>query len=267
MTPNQLGLDGFEEGLDGGVVVAISFATHGCPEPMLAQDLLAVVRTVLAPAISVMDAALGRRTESDSHLQCPDRKVTFHAIAYSPSNHAAGMQIQNHGQKQPILTRPDIGDATRPFLGQVLGHKVAVQQVWRDVELVVAVRCDLMFPRSHYRYAVLTHQTPNTSMADVQTDLFQFLSHARATVATLVETRLFFDMRQGDQIRSLPAAGWTTAECPQTAHADVHNLTKARCRKRIPEFFDEPKPHGFWLAKTCVAFLRNSHVSLTWQFL
>jgi len=95
----------------------------------------------------------------------------------------------------------------------------------------------LVFPRSHHRYAVLTHQTANTSMADVQTDLFQFLSHARATVATQAETGLFLDMRQRDHIRSLPAAGWPTAERTQTAHADIHNLTQARCRKRIPVFF------------------------------
>ena len=35
-------------------IVAIAFATHRCPEPMLAQDLLVVVRTVLAPTIRVM---------------------------------------------------------------------------------------------------------------------------------------------------------------------------------------------------------------------
>jgi hypothetical protein len=69
---------------------------------------------------------------------------------------------------------------------------------------------------------------------------------------------LFFDVRQRHHIRSLPAAGWATAESPQTTHADIHILTQARGRKRFPVFFDEPKPHGFWLAKNCVDFLRNS---------
>ena len=43
VSPDQLCLDGFEERFNGGVVIAISFATHGCPEPMLAQDLLIIV--------------------------------------------------------------------------------------------------------------------------------------------------------------------------------------------------------------------------------
>ncbi len=28
MPPNQFGLEGFEEGFDGGIVVAVSFAAH-----------------------------------------------------------------------------------------------------------------------------------------------------------------------------------------------------------------------------------------------
>jgi len=51
--PYQLGLDGFEEGLDGCVIIAISFAAHRDLEAMLPQDLLIVVRTVLAAPIRV----------------------------------------------------------------------------------------------------------------------------------------------------------------------------------------------------------------------
>ena len=56
-SPNQLGLDRLEEGLNGGVIVAIALAAHRHLEPMLAQDLLIVMRTILAAAIAVEDAA------------------------------------------------------------------------------------------------------------------------------------------------------------------------------------------------------------------
>ena len=46
-SPDQLGLDGFEERLDGGVIIAISFTTHRRFEVMLAQDFLVIVRAVL----------------------------------------------------------------------------------------------------------------------------------------------------------------------------------------------------------------------------
>ena len=58
--PNQLGLDRLEEGLNGCVVIAVAFSAHRRLEPMLTQDFLIVVRTVLAAAIAVEDAALGR---------------------------------------------------------------------------------------------------------------------------------------------------------------------------------------------------------------
>ena len=71
MPPDQLGLDGFEERLDGGVIIAISFTTHRRFEVMLAQDFLVIVRAVLAATIGVMDAAfwvlLGRLWPSSMH--------------------------------------------------------------------------------------------------------------------------------------------------------------------------------------------------------
>jgi len=43
MPPDQFSLDGFEERLDGRVVIAITLAAHRHAEPVLAQDLLVIV--------------------------------------------------------------------------------------------------------------------------------------------------------------------------------------------------------------------------------
>jgi hypothetical protein len=103
--------------------------------------------------------------------------------------------------------------------------KVPIKQVWRNVELVIAVCRDLMFARSDHRYTVLAHQTANTTVADIQADIFQILSHAWPTIAAKAETRLFFDVGQRHHIRSLPATCWPTAERTQTAHADANDIT------------------------------------------
>ena len=58
IAPDQFRFDGFEECLDGCVIITISFATHGHFEAVLPQDFLIVVRTILRPAIRVMDATL-----------------------------------------------------------------------------------------------------------------------------------------------------------------------------------------------------------------
>ena len=56
-------------------------------------------------------------SERHSHFQGPHRKVPFHLIAYSPTNNAARMQIQDDSQIQPTFTCPDIADVASPLLG------------------------------------------------------------------------------------------------------------------------------------------------------
>jgi len=61
---------------------------------MLAQDLLIVMRTVLAAAIAVEDAALGRRSEGDGHLQGPDCQIALHTVADGQPNGTPEMQVE-----------------------------------------------------------------------------------------------------------------------------------------------------------------------------
>ncbi len=56
----HLGAIQFEKAFDGGIVVAIALAVHGIFEPVLAQQLLIRVSTILRPAIRVMNAAWWR---------------------------------------------------------------------------------------------------------------------------------------------------------------------------------------------------------------
>lgn len=49
-TPDQLGLDGRAEGLDGSVIPAVSRAAYRRRQAMIVQDLLVVVRTVSVAA-------------------------------------------------------------------------------------------------------------------------------------------------------------------------------------------------------------------------
>ena len=83
LPPDQFGLDGFEEGFHCGVVIAITFATHGGFEAVLAQDFLVVMRAVLAAAIRMVNTAFGRPSQSDGHVQSPDREVAFHSVTDS----------------------------------------------------------------------------------------------------------------------------------------------------------------------------------------
>ena len=80
MPPDQLGLDGFEERLDGGVIIAISFTTHRRFEVMLAQDFLVIVRAVLAATIGVMDAAFGWCSEGYGAFNRSSQHLIFRCL-------------------------------------------------------------------------------------------------------------------------------------------------------------------------------------------
>ena len=143
------------------------------------------------------------------------------------------MQVQYYSEIQPAFARPYVADIACPFLIRLCSREVPIQQVRRDVELVIAIRRDLVFAGPYDRYAVLTPQPAYTAVADIQANFFQLFYYPWPAIAAQTETRLFLDMRKRNQIRSLPPASWTTAERAQTTRADVHHMahpTNGECR-------------------------------------
>ena len=117
------------------------------------------------------------------------------------------MQLQYYSEIQPSFARPNISDVTGPFLVWVIRREVTIQQVWRNVEFMIAVRCRLVFARSNHGYAVLTHQPAQAAVADIQANFFQLFCYPWPAIAAQTETRLFLDVRHRDKIGSLTTAG------------------------------------------------------------
>ncbi len=91
MPPDQFRFYGFEERFDSSVIVAIAPAAHRYLEPMLLQDFLVVMRTVLVATVGVVNTAPRRSAQSNCHFQRSDRQVPHHPITDSPANDAPGM--------------------------------------------------------------------------------------------------------------------------------------------------------------------------------
>ena len=87
VSPDQLGLQGFEEGLHCRVVKAISFPAHRHLKSLLAQAFLIVVTTVLTAPVGVVKASRCWLTQIDRHIQRADREVFLHPVADSPTDH------------------------------------------------------------------------------------------------------------------------------------------------------------------------------------
>ena len=155
--PDHLGFDRLEERLDGGVIIAISLATHGNLEAALTQQLLIVVRAVLAAPVRMMDAAFWRPARGNRHCQRPDLQVFIQAAADCSSNDAPGMKVQHEGQIDPALAGPDASDVASPLVVGPSRMEVAVQQVRRDAEGMIADGRCLAFAGPDHLDAVLAH--------------------------------------------------------------------------------------------------------------
>ena len=182
-TPDEFGLQRLEEAFDGGIVVTVAFPTHRHLEPVLAQQLLIVVGTILRPAIGVMNAAWWWPSDRDGHVQRPQGKILLHAVADGPANDAPREKVNDHGQIDPTFPCPDISDVARPLLVRPARGKVLLQEIRRDVEGVIAVGGALELSAADDLDAILAHKSPDTALADADAQLIQLLGHAWSAVA------------------------------------------------------------------------------------
>lgn len=200
---------------------------------------------VLRAAIRVMNTAWWRAAQGNSHVQRPDRQILFHPVADSPANHAPREQVDDDGQINPALTRPDVGDVARPLLVRGTRRKVLLQEVRRDVEGVIAVGGALELAAADDADAVLAHQTAYPTLSDPQAQLVQLFGHPRPAVAAQAQPMLFADMRQDHHVAPLTDGRGPAQPRAQPAIRYAHHATEMAARKAAPIAGNELKPHGF----------------------
>jgi hypothetical protein len=243
--PDHFSLEGFEKALNCGVVITIALAAHGCCQTMFSQDFLIVMGTVLAAAIRVMNTAFWWPAQRNGHVQGTDREIFLHPVADGPTYHPAGMQVEDDGQINPALARPDIGDVAGPFLVGLARSEILLQEIWRDVECMVAVSRCLEFMGSDHANCVLPHQTAYPAVPDAQAQLVQLFRHSGAAIAALACSVLIADMRQKHHIASLPMGYRAVLPGPKATVRDPHHAAGMRPGKRPPIVVKESELHGF----------------------
>jgi len=110
-----------------------------------------------------MDQAAWRLSQGDCALQRIHCQASFHPITQTPADDASGEEIQNDGEIEPALGRPDIGDVDTPFLVGPRGRKVLAQNIRRNRPGVIAVRCLLETRLLSCFQAVFAHQPRHSS--------------------------------------------------------------------------------------------------------
>ena len=117
--------------------------------------------------------------------------------------HAPREQVDDDGQINPALTRPDVGDVARPLLVRGTRRKVLLQEVRRDVEGVIAVSGALELAAADDPDAILAHKPPDTPLSDTNAQLVQLLGHPWSTVAAQAQAVLIADMGEEHHVAPL----------------------------------------------------------------
>jgi hypothetical protein len=153
-------LQAAEEALNRGIVPAVSLATHAADHAVLFQQFLVVMAGVLAAAIGMMNQTRRWFSQVDRHYQGPDHQRLFHAPIDRPTDHAAGIKIDDDGQIDPALLSPQISDVRTPSLVRCRRRKIPIQHVPRHWKIVLAVR-------RYLELALLLYCTPSAPMGQI----------------------------------------------------------------------------------------------------
>ena len=80
----------------------------------------------------MMDQPRRRTPDRQGSPESRQRKIPVQPVRGGPSDHPAGKQIDDHGQIEPPLTGPDIGNVRAPLLIWPGGGEVLLEKVGRD---------------------------------------------------------------------------------------------------------------------------------------
>ena len=111
-----LDLQRLHEALRLGVVVGIAAAAHRADQAMGGQQLAIDLRGILRPAIGMMNAAGGRRCDSDRRLQGGDRQAGVDRSADRVADDLTRPGIEDGGDIDEAARDGDVGDVRDPEL-------------------------------------------------------------------------------------------------------------------------------------------------------
>ena len=114
--------------------MAIALAALRNLEPVLAQKLLIVMRTILRSTIGVVDTAWRRPAQGGCHVQGPECQILFYADTDGPADHTPRKQIKNNSQIDP--NRRENHSPDRFLILQTLRDANCI-----PLELVAVYRC------------------------------------------------------------------------------------------------------------------------------
>jgi hypothetical protein len=176
-------LQAAEEGLDHGIVPAVALAAHARLEVIGAAEAPPGVTTELHALIGVNDGA-ARPPLLYRRCQCVQDQFAVDRRASGPPDDLPGEQIDDDGEVEPPLPRPDVRDVRRPGRVALRRRELALEQVRsqhrRLADLPAARAIAVQRPQP-----VFSHQAGHTMHTTRLARLAEVEEHARRPVDAL----------------------------------------------------------------------------------
>src|SRR5665213_3230681 len=98
---NELSLQGMEEALHRGIVVAIGPAAHRCGDAGTRKSVAIGMRSILNATIGVVDQSGLRPLLLNGHDQCVGCEFDLHMLPHGPADDLSAEEIHDSRQIQP----------------------------------------------------------------------------------------------------------------------------------------------------------------------
>src|SRR4051812_8484511 len=184
---DELSFERVEEAFHRGIVVAIGFAAHRGPEARGLQGLSVIHSRVLNAAVGMMDQVSAGPLCRDGHAQRRQREFDAHVGLHRPADDPAAIQVHDGGQIEPSLIGLDVGDVGEPDPVWRSGAKAALEQIWRDRQIMTAVGgAHPPWPGHDGANAVMAHQPLDPATAGSAALSLQLDMDTRAAIASVV---------------------------------------------------------------------------------
>ncbi len=204
---DELGLEGSEEALGQGVVVAVADRAHRGRDPGLAQALAEREARVLAPVVGVVDEAARRSTADDRRVKGRGDELGPQVGRHRPADDPAAPGVGDRGEVAgpgPCRERGDVGD---PEPVGPSGPEVALDEVREGRRVLVADGRSHEAPAVDTREVVVLHQPGDPLARHVVPGLGEVGPDAGHAVRAAAPGMELPDLRGQGRVGALPGGG------------------------------------------------------------
>src|SRR5215208_3653203 len=184
---NELDLEGVEEALHRGIVIAVPGPAHRGLHAGFGEKLSVFAGSILRTTIRVMDEPRARALALARHQESRRGEFRAQVVPHRPAHHLAGREIEHSGEIEPTLAGGHIGEICEPDLVRGRRYEALLDQVGSDGQPMVAVRGHgPEAARGRGPDPVLVHEALDPTPADAPALSPQRGMHSRRAVATPV---------------------------------------------------------------------------------